>query len=171
MNHTISIYTHLKNTDLHAVSAFEALVDMMHETTIKKIHRYQHWQLTLNLTPETTVDAAIAQILKRSYSIVNTNKETYTLNRIPELPSSPNTQCFRFEIKSKQNSKNEALAKALTLKTEVEITAITKTLIWEMVVQDDRPRDVVEKELLSRVVKTTSRTQGLLMNPLYEEVI
>ncbi len=163
MFHTISIFTELKNTDLHAMSATEALVDLMGVTALKRLKRYQHWELTL----AGDIDA----VLKNSYAIVNVNKERYMVDALPELTVPEGCHGFRLEVHPSTPVDRSALAESLTQKSGVEVKTISKSLIWEVILSHPGHREQVQAFLMDNVVNTTSRTQGLLVNPILETVM
>ncbi len=162
MLNTVSIYTELKNTDLHAMSAAEALVDLMGVSNLKRLKRYQHWRITL--------EGDIQNVLKNSYAIVNVNKEHFRVGDMPAMNVSKGAHGFRFEVQPVTPVDRSGLAKSLSQKSGVKVHDVAKTLVWEIVLESAESRAAVEQTLVAHILNTTSRTQGLLVNPILETV-
>jgi hypothetical protein len=129
------LWTYLKNTDLHAMSAFEALQGVMGYTPLKRLRRFQLFELSISL------EEAL-----QGFKVLNPNKEGYFVDKLPAVSIGEDEQLFLCKVLS--DSK-------------------TKWIIWEILVD----KSVTKEDVLANVLLSTSRKKGLLVNPVYEDVV
>lgn len=129
------LWTYLKNTDLHAMSAFEALHGVMGYTPLKRLRRFQLFELSGSLE-----DAL------QGFKVLNPNKEGYFVDKLPPVLIGADEQLFLCKVLSDSQ---------------------TKWIVWEILVD----KSVTKEEVLANVLFSTSRKKGLLVNPVYEDVV
>jgi phosphoribosylformylglycinamidine (FGAM) synthase PurS component len=166
-NFTFSLYTTLKNTDLHALSAFEALTELLGQHQLVQLRRFQKWELTLSAASQSEATQQLDTVLKQSFILANTNKEHFYIDVLPELSHSPNRSSFLVQVTPKQPQDFQSTIDRIQQKTGVLFQHLTRSLLWEISIKDDgQPSS--RQALLDQLVLTQSRKQGLLVNPLYE---
>ncbi len=168
------ILVELKNTDLHALSAFEAITEMMQIKSLQRLKRYRLLSVILEAESLEDGHAKVEKLVQNSFLLLNPNKERYTIcatgqSTQPEAVGR-GQHLISVDVKSHHPLDWSGTLTSLTHKTNIQIHQLTAHIVWELLVADDRPRDVVRHDLTEKVVNTTSRKNGLLANPLYEDV-
>ena len=166
---TTLVHTYLKNTDLHALSAYEAITTYLKFKSLHHLKKYTRWEI--GFAPDINPESALKSLLEESFSLLNVNKEAYFTGDFPVTPLKPNEHLFRVEVFSNQASdpqNEETLMQSICQKTGLTLTTLKKSLVWELSIIDTRSRDLVEADALHKVILTTSRQEGLLVSPLYE---
>ena len=156
------LYTQLKNTDLHALSAFEALVHVMKLDTLRTLKRYQRWKI------ETTTPVDLSFFISNSYVLANSNKESVS-DVAPPLHSSSDTMAFRLFIKSPLVDAIDIMNK---LNTQFDncIHSLSHRFVWDLTVaRQGRSEASIEAFVLDHMIVSRSSTQGLLVNPLLDQ--
>lgn len=165
----ITLYTYLKNTDLHALSAFEAITNYLSFSALKRLKRFTKWEL--EFSAQENVQAALKRLLEESFSILNLNKEAYFLGTKPEATAKAQEHIFHIEVFSNQAPEpgpDLELIKAIQQKTGIQLKDLRKSLVWELTVVGKNTPEGHKEALLKEVILTTSRQKGLLVSPLYE---
>lgn len=85
----IRLWTYLKNTDLHAMSAFEALHGVMEYAPLKRLRRFQLFELSGSL------DDAL-----QGFKVLNPNKEGYFVDILPAVSVGEDEQLFLCKVVS-----------------------------------------------------------------------
>ncbi len=166
MSTPLILHTHLKNTDLHALSAFEAITLYLGYTPLKRLRRFTRWELEFSNPKTQTTD--LIRILEGSYVLLNVNKEAYFHGEIPQISLEKNNHLFLVTVAPKTSDNSDTMLQEIFQKTEVALKSLKKFLIWEIWVQSSASRSELEKELLEKVIVTSAQHKGLLVNPLYE---
>ena len=167
--YTYLVHTYLKNTDLHALSAYEAISYYLHYKSIHRLKRYTRWEISF--ASHENPDNKLKALLEDSFSLINVNKEAYFVGAFPETHLKPDDHLFRVELfpnHAQEPQNEEVLVQSILKKTEIALNGLKKTLVWELSVTDSRSREIVQADLLEKVILTTSRQHGLLVSPLYE---
>ena len=87
----LTIYIYSNNTDLHCISAFESIKQMIPNTPIQKLQRYRKFTFSFNETTTEKAQSHLSQLLDTSYDILNPNKESYYLDQLPRIKTT--TSC------------------------------------------------------------------------------
>lgn len=162
---TKRMYTALKNTDLHALSAFETIVHIMHYSPLIALHRYQQWELSL-AKPDQSLD-----FLTRSYALLNVNKERL-LDVLPTYSLPPNVRCLRV-VSTSVHVDVASVLDTLNRQFGHPLTGLSHHVVWDLHVTVDHLTDqdvdkAIEEEVLKKVVWLSCLSDGLLVNPLLE---
>ncbi|MGE4169106.1 MAG: hypothetical protein AB7F28_00080 [Candidatus Margulisiibacteriota bacterium] len=160
MNPTISLYSNLQNTDLNALSAFETLTHTLGMTSLKRLHRYTHF--TLEFSPGTDAASVLNHLLQETFYLINPNKETPFQAHLPKPSLKESETVHVLEVSG--GAFDAAVLAQLNAVCGGVVRHISKSLVWELVVEGTVDQDA----LFAQVGPTVSRTQGLLINPLYE---
>jgi len=163
--HNTVVISELKNTDLHALSSFEALVDMMALHDIKSLRRYTEWTLSSALP---LTDQENDKIFKTTYSLININKEKYTIGELPAPLEKSGGHVFRVRVQPKVLPDVSLQINAIKKKCGIQLTGLMKALIWEVRIQSQTDRENTWAVYGPKIVETRSYHQGLLANPLTE---
>ena len=162
MSDTKIIYTSLKNADLACISAKLAIQNYLKNTHIKELRRYTKWTLTgSDLTPET-----LEKILTDSYYIANPNKESASTESLPN--HSKWTQ-YHADVRLKEGYLDTYTRDKINQTFNTQIDQISKSTLWCLFTEDDYSPEK-EASILENVVSTNSQRDGLLANPLYEDI-
>jgi|APSaa5957512576_1039674.scaffolds.fasta_scaffold123955_2 hypothetical protein len=167
---SINLFSYLKNTDLPCLSGFQAITHLLKHTYIKSLKRMQLWELTFNTATPDLALKELDNIINNSYYIINPNKEAYHLEKIAKPSCSNNEVPFLIKVTSKQPSKKEQLINKIKQKVDTNLVSIHSSLIWEIVAENNsNDIDSLKKKLQQDIIITSSRKEGVLINPLYEQ--
>lgn len=163
--HKITVYSELKNMDLHAVSAYEAITTLLGVSELRALYKVTRWDI---VSPKATKEDALAdvkKILNDTYYIINPNKESWRLedNAIGEEGASKQ---IRIEVAEKESMNLTAVIEKIERKINVPILSIHKKIIWDLRFNKDTA--LTQQDIEKKIIKTTSTTQGILVHPLYE---
>jgi len=160
MSNSYSVFTWLKNLDLHCVSAKEALIDMMNVSYIDQLFRLQHYKVTLDGDLDD-----LRQILDSTYYIMNPNKEFSCIESFPEFIKG---NFFHVESQPKYPTGFDEKINSINSKTKIKVSDISHSTLWIITSSKSFP----EKDTLYKdIVSTTSVKNGLLVNPIYETIL
>lgn len=159
-----TLFTYLKNPDLHAISAFEALTTLCKVDFLKGLKKYTVWEIDINASSTHNKQQQLDTILDTTYYIVNPNKEAYHFN-VP--PSSQSFKQMFLRVESKDGFDDETLRHQIAKKCSVSCEKINKYIAWELLF--DHSYTINIEQILKEICHTTSREKGLLVNPIYEK--
>jgi hypothetical protein len=163
----IPVYIALKNADLHALSAFEAFTQVMGVSRLVRLNRYRVVTLSF-LAPSFAEAQHMAEhFVRRTFSVFNTHKEVF---HIGEFSRKSVENRHRFWIEVAWKTPADPSVSAQRLAPDLALVGMTQTWVWEIEVQDSRPKEEVWKSVMEDVVMTQDRLHGLLANPVYETV-
>ena len=165
MKQTISVFTMLKNSDLAAMSAFEAIRHYLGYSKLVSIRRMNSWELAFNESQEKALKT-VETILNTSFYLMNPNKEKYAIGKLPEPKLKPNEKMVRLKVLEREPVRHDHLIKKIAQKTAVQLSDARSHTIWELIVSDTRGQEQIRAELEDMVVVSSSRTKGLLINPV-----
>ncbi len=159
---TYTVYTRLKNADLACLSAKTAIEQYLHYDKLADLQRYTKWMIQA----ETLDIRTLKSILDNSYYIANPNKETASTD---ELPAHSKWTQYHAEVRSSNASSDDEIRRKINETFGTKIHSVSHSTLWCLFV-DQAHSDDLQSELETLVVNTSSQSQGLLANPLYEEV-
>lgn len=163
----ISILIETKNTDLHAMSAFEALKAKPSLTHLKQLKRYRHVVLSYDF--EGDIQAVLTQFIHSSYILLNTNKEQYEF----AVPSAKADNHIMVEVSNNETSdvfSENVLDRINETVERVKFTSLKESIVWEFIFDSNSSNtDSLAKLVMDEGVRADSYTGGLLMNPIYED--
>jgi hypothetical protein len=164
----VTLYTYLKNTDLHAISAMEAIQSYMGYSDIQSLKRYLTWTFDLDCS-ESEVESTIEKVVSDTYYIVNPNKQSYYLNSLPKPQLSQDSSCVALKVEKNFEEGESAISEKVFEKTGVKLQNLKQSLIWEVSVETQgRDISTIKQDIDSKIGLTVSRGQGLLVNSFYE---
>lgn len=161
---SLKLYVTAKNTDLHCVSAFEAIKHYIGFEPLRVLKRYQLWTLNLETPSHEAAVHCLKQILKDTYYLVNPNKESYTMDAL----------CKEHEGQYFVNVKNNMfysridLAKKIATKCQVPLKGLMYSVVWMLDCKVEGDDSLFKSALTEKVIITTHHHRGLLVNPLFE---
>ncbi len=147
----VKLYTQLKQSDLHCLSAFEAIQRYLGYGQLRQLRRFGSWELELDSA------ADVHHILENSFYLVNPNKESYMLSQLPKPNLKEGEK--RLLVKVNESESHDQTIKKIKQKTGVQLHSLHRYLIWELI-------GPVSEDFVKNVVVSSSRTQGLLVNPV-----
>ena len=159
---TIKLYTYLKNPDLHAISAQEAISTLLGYTYIKGLRRYGCWELSFDDTSD-NANTQLKTILESTYYIVNPNKEAYIESTLP-TPNNFKQELVKVSPKDKVDYSN--IAKTINKKCKTKLIQLEFYTVWEILCDQNSTIDT--SQILSEICLTTSVKEGILANPISE---
>jgi hypothetical protein len=163
----IPVYIALQQTDLHCISAFEAIRHSLNYEALVSLRRYR--VLTFDVmdhSPSWCVNG-VTQYLNRAFDVLNPNKEAAVVGTFPSIPPIEGTITIAVAVRN--SDERLTRLEAPSLQGQSLISRIRQELVWVLSVRTDgRSNDVVLKEAERVCVPSYSRTQGLLVNPLFE---
>jgi phosphoribosylformylglycinamidine (FGAM) synthase PurS component len=165
MKTKISVFTMLKNSDLAAMSALEATQQYLGYSALVSLKRLKVWELSFDSEQSQAVKD-VETILNRSFYLMNPSKEKYALGQIPEAKLKPKEKLFRLKVVEKEPARRDHLVKKIVQKTAVRVADAQMHWIWELIAAEEKPESQVRAELERNVVVSSSRTKGLLINPV-----
>ena len=164
----VKLYTYLKNTDLHAISALEAMQHYMGYKDIRSLKRYVTWTFDLDCEDD-EVSQYVKQIVTDTYYIVNPNKQLYYLNCLPHPTLSKDCTSVALEVKKNFQEGESDVSDKVFERTGCRLHALKQSLVWEIIVESKgRDQDTIKSYLSSSIGSTLSRNKGLLVNSFYE---
>ncbi len=166
----VSLFIYTKNTDLHAMSAFETVKSVLKYPYLMGLKRYRQITLTLDTVNYDDAVKLVAEFNRNSFQLLNPNKEAFYISHLVKPDLSRCTSVFVGSITSADLD-----AEAQLLKRVVEpafsgrLKDISLSIVWEFLVDAHQLNDdALKAELRQRIVDTTSYECGLLVNPIYE---
>ncbi len=164
----IKIFTYLKSTDLHCMSAYDAITMLLDYKKLKRIRRFIYWELALNANTVQEAEQLVKKINQSSYYILNPNKEAYHISKLPKPKIESQYQVVLVKVDTPYSLNEDRLIKKISQKVGITIKSVTRSLLWELVINDKQPLATLQKELAERVITTSNRKQGLLVNLINE---
>lgn len=163
----ISILIETKNTDLHAMSAFEALKAKPSLSSLKQLKRYRHVVLSFNVDGD--IEGILTQFINSSYILLNTNKEQYDF----KSPAKPAGNHVMVEVSNNETSdvfSKNVLDRINETVEAVQFLTLKESIVWEFIF-DSNSADInsLNQLVMDDCVRAESYTGGLLMNPIYED--
>ena len=147
----VKLYTQLKQSDLHCLSAFEAIQRYLGYAPLRQLRRFGLWELELDTA------ADVHRILENSFYLVNPNKELHMLSQLPKANLKEGEK--RVLVKVDEAESHTQTIKKIKQKTGVQLHSLHRYLIWELV-------GPASEDFVKNVIVSSSRTRGLLVNPV-----
>ncbi len=164
---TLTLYIYTNNIDLHCVSAFETIKLMKPDSGIDSLERYRQFKLNFDVNTLSEAQSELSTLISSSYDLLNPNKESYYIDTIPSIKDN---YSHVIEVASKHSSDDHQLYQRIKTKyPKSPLQNLTQSVIWHFLCQHSLSQDSIES-LHADIIVTASRTQGLLVNPLFESV-
>lgn len=162
----ITVYIGLQQSDLHCISAFEAIHQSLGFSDLKHLSRYR--TLTLSVADLTEKDAVAhcKDYLSNAFDLVNPNKETVFTDIKPTSIKSE-TAVIGFNVRNSESSMRQIRVRSMMKFPKIQ--SIEQGLLWVLTVsQLTNDDDALLRSVDAVCGATTSRSHGLLVNPLFE---
>lgn len=160
--------TQLKNADLAALSAKEAITHLLGYKALTGLKRYTLWEIFFKAgtSPETAKEA-VMKCCNESYILINPNKEQ-VFDTFPK--SSPDMVTLRCRVTPKEHPDLSDKEKRFESLTHQSCGAIRKAIVWELQITPEPSQSIEElrQKAETIVIKSQSIKEGLLVNPVYE---
>jgi hypothetical protein len=170
MNYKINLFTYLKNSDLHCISAQNAILNLLKYDKLLCLKRKSLWDLAFSCNSQEEAEQELEQIISKTYYIINPNKEAFYLEKLPTPNIQNSYEQFVLQVISNQPTKENIILNKIQQKVQGTLSSIKKTMVWEISVKkENQSREDLKKELLENVIITSSHNQGILINPVYEK--
>lgn len=164
----ITIYTYLKNTDLHCLSAFEVMKDTMGDAAPEQLKRFVVWDLDFQVD-DSRCQAQLDLILNKSYRILNPNKHAYYQGGLPEDTLSPEYARFHVKIEKQYDQDEAAICAQMNRQLGTKLCGLSTYVVYSMVVaKNGLSRGALEDNIRITLLDSRSIQQGFLVNPLFE---
>lgn len=167
---TVKLFSQLKNTDLACLSAQDAIKSLLSYDALSHLTRYTLWELDIEDNSQAQAIEKIRTILDTSYYLINPNKEAYFLAHLPKPDPDSSSLLFFVKVYDPKMVAQKNISEKIVRKTGIPIQSVRKYTLWQLVVlSQGKPSASIQKELEERVVLSTSTTQGILANSVYEK--
>ena len=159
----IHVFVYQKNSDLHCLSAFEAIKQFMEVSELVKLRRYVHWEIDYSGQLES--NELIELITSNSYYLLNSNKEGYYLNSIP-IKSDLKFHTL-VDVSDKLNLDENEIINKIESKCQVAIDCLKKSIVWDIQLSQNISQDSVDF-IETNLLNSVSLEKGILVNPIFE---
>jgi hypothetical protein len=164
----VSVYVSLQQSDLHCISAFESIRHSLGFTALKGLRRYRLLRVSVATDARDVAEAEVHRFIGVAFDIVNPNKESVTFGEVSGS-SDPHDVCIGMEVAPMEASLRTIAAPSLAQFPKIH--AIDQRLFWVLTLQQEGVDDAtLIRSAEVHCGPTRSRTQGLLVNPLFETV-
>lgn len=164
----LTLFSQLKNRDLHAVSAEEAILDLLHFTPLKRLVRLTKWAIQMPVPDTATAEAQLKTILDTTYYLINPNKEMYRINALPAISAPPQAHIHYIAVASTHQNHSNLIQK-ITSKSRIPVSEIQKYTLWITVTDPcGLTHAQMGEKLATEIIVLSSRNTGILMNPIHE---
>lgn len=161
------VYVQTKNTDLHTVSAFEALHCIMGLKDLKSLRRFRVLNLAFEKSSLEQAKIYLDTMVAKSFDLLNPNKETYHLGYVPE--GRADLRNVYVDVRPRDaDSESEQHAQYFRSRHGVPLVSFSSGVVWELGL--DSSVQVSEDVLLDTYVWSRSSSQGLLAHPVQDSV-
>jgi hypothetical protein len=162
---SITVVSALKQTDLHALSALEAIHQLLGVKALRRLSRLSCWRFG-GTVDKAALTGKIRQLLDETYYLINPNKETASVNTWPTDGTDLHSVWVQvFNRTFKEVPEKEHIAAKLR---PVSVDHIEKSTIWGLQFEPHASPDFIRSALLPQILETRSHSQGLLVHPLLE---
>ncbi len=164
---TVNIFAYQKNLDLHCISAKEAISQFLGFDRLLNLRRFRMWEFSF-VNGSENPEQQINDVLTGSYQILNPNNEGFHISTIPRKKVDINA-VFYVKVTTHIADTTDELLVGVNQRLGTVLTDLNKSILWEITVDmDHESRPIMEKVLEEKIVITTARDKGLLVNPLFE---
>lgn len=161
---TIVTYVSLQQTDLHCVSAFEAIRYSLSCDRIKQLRRFKCLTFLVDSPSESTAIELVNDSIRRAFDIVNPNKETVHIASLPDLVGDG---WVRMDVTAIDPYLRRITSPNLTAFPQIK--GVESHVMWALQI-DSFMGDSDIKMVLNTCGPAISSRQGLLCNPMFETV-
>ncbi|NDC82778.1 hypothetical protein EB093_03820 [bacterium] len=163
MSHVINVFISLQQTDLHCVSALEALRYSIGFTELTQLRRLRKISFMVDVDNKPGAIDCVKRCVNESFDLVNPNKETVYFDELPELPG---TGWYGIQVTA-----NEAPLRSvssLSFASHPKIISAEQGLQWLLKIDSSDSSEQVMTKIDTFCGPTTSVNRGLLVNSLFE---
>jgi hypothetical protein len=164
---TVNLFAYQKNLDLHCISAKEAITQFLGFDRLINLRRFRMWDFDFTSESQDT-EGQVESVLAGSYQILNPNKEGYYLDRIP-LSKQVADSVFYVKVTRHIADTTPELLSGVNQRLGTVLSDLKESVLWEITIDfKGDSRESVSQLVQERIVETTARDKGLLVNPLFE---
>jgi len=158
MQTVVTLYVYSKNLNLHAISALEAIHDLLGKKQVSFVNRYVKWDLVFN-TEESRASGLLDEILSNTFYLLNPNKEDCHKGTIPT------TSHQRFVTITRDFDHHQPeLCEMLRSRFSSDLVELKKSYVWDIQFSFSDNID----QIVDEITHSQSISQGILANPIYE---
>ena len=154
----------LKQADLAAISAYEALKFLCPELKLNSLKRYDAWIFSFRDTHSIDVDEFFSNLLSGSYFFINPSKHRAFYQN---LPQSIRAQDFDLKIISCQNKSSDLIQLPTTLADQLKDVHLEQKQYWEFILETGSCNDT---QFSSAIIEPNGTSASLMYNPIYQSV-
>lgn len=162
----VVVYVSLQQSDLHCISAFESIRHSLGFTPLKGLRRYRQLRVAVDSASMDSAESEVRRFIGAAFDIVNPNKESVVFGKLDVAPI-PGHVGIGFEVAAMDDS-----LRAITAPSMVQfpmIRSIDQRLMWVLILESNGTDEAALIQAAQmHCGPTRSRTQGLLVNPLFE---
>jgi hypothetical protein len=163
----VNIFAYQKNLDLHCISAKEAISQFLGFDRLVNLRRFRMWEFSFMHTHESP-ELQVNAVLAGSYQILNPNNEGFHVGHIPATQADSNA-VFYVKVTTHIADTTDELMSGVNKRLGAVLSGLKRSILWEITVNmHHESRSIVEALLEEKVIATTARDKGLLVNPLFE---
>ncbi|NBV41489.1 hypothetical protein EBR96_01805 [bacterium] len=167
MGCAVPVYIALQQTDLHCISALEAIQHSMKIESVTGLRRFRVLVFEVESANAADAESLVGRVLSTSFDVLNPNKETAYIGQLPTFTSAVDSVQIGVAVRNQDVRLREV--KSVYFRQFPEIKSVTTELFWVVTARKDgRSMEAVAADIRDFVVGTKSRTQGLLANRLFE---
>ena len=167
MSVSLTVFVSTKNTDLHAVSAFEALNQIMGYSELKFLNRFRVLYLTFDCNTSEEAKKYLDYMVTNSFDLMNPNKEAYQLSSLHSHVSGLKTTFINVRQK-RETGDSYRIVSHFNERHQLPILEFDSSIVWEL--GFDSNYELNDEDVLDRYVWSSSMTEGLLAHPVQDSV-
>ena len=161
-----TVFSSLKNADLHCISAEEAIRDLLHFDGLVGMKRFNCWQFQMDAPSHKEAEPILTKLLTSTYYLINPNKESFYLEKLPKSPSINTNDCHLIKVSSKNEFSQKKLEEKIQKKSGVKIRDIKRSVVW--LIATKKEKNISLDSMAEKIIVSKSRQKGILANTIYE---
>ena len=159
---TYRLFRSLKQADLEAMSAFEALKSLCPDLKIKSLKRYDSWNFSFGQGCSLEVKSFFDGLLKGSYFFVNPTKHNVFYQSLPKCSLAATSA---IKVMACRNKAFETTTYPITLARKLKNISVQQIRYWEFLLEDSPHIDSVFE---SAIINPAGSSSSLMYNPIYQ---
>jgi phosphoribosylformylglycinamidine (FGAM) synthase PurS component len=168
---SVELVVSLKIPDVTALTAGNAIRRRLgYEDALKALDRADYYCLELDVEDREAAEALVSEVAEETNLFVNPNKHVYEV-RFPEDRtgvSEDGEWLVSVLVTSPDDSSGEGIASALNGRLGYrEVQSVVTGVLWTMRIAADS--EDAAREIAEAITVTRSQSQGILMNPHFQE--
>ncbi|RAP34133.1 hypothetical protein DID75_00735 [Candidatus Marinamargulisbacteria bacterium SCGC AG-410-N11] len=161
----LRLFSFLTYVDLECISAKEAIIQQLKVESLDSIKKYNMFEIQLDVETRKVAEDYLNKIIGSSYYLLNSNKESYYINNIELKHKEYLDNTFFVKVNKLIANDEQKILGNIKNKLHVPIARLNKSIVWELKFKNN---DLSKEEITNKIINTTNRNEGLLVNPLFE---